>query len=92
MIKKRPFLGITHYQKLNVYTNCTLPVLRMSNCGAGEMTELWLRSRQSLMKKWTFSRQKRVIKIFYCRFVGKTGNLLECMLYGLEAVIHYSCG
>ena len=40
MIKKRPFLGITHYQKLNVNTNCTLPVLRMSNCGAGEMTEL----------------------------------------------------
>ncbi len=40
MIKKRPFLGITHYQKLNFYTNCTLLVLRMSNCGAGEMTEL----------------------------------------------------
>jgi len=40
MIKKRPFLGITHYQKLNVYTKCTLPVLRMSNRGAGEMTEL----------------------------------------------------
>ncbi len=40
MIKKRPFLGMTHYQKLNVYRNCTLPVPRMSNRGAGEMTEL----------------------------------------------------
>ncbi|CDL32424.1 hypothetical protein CSB66_2571 [Enterobacter hormaechei] len=40
MIKKRPFLGITHYQKQYVYTKCTFPVPRMSNRGAGEMTEL----------------------------------------------------
>lgn len=40
MIKKRLFLGITHYQKVNVYSNCTLPVPGMLDRGAGEMTKL----------------------------------------------------
>ncbi|AWF31159.1 hypothetical protein CSC19_4508 [Enterobacter hormaechei] len=43
-------------------------------------------------EKMNVFRAKKSDKNFYCRFVGKTGNLLECMLYGLEAVIHYSCG
>lgn len=43
-------------------------------------------------EKMNVFQAKKSDKNFYCRFVGKTGNLLKCMLYGLEAVIHYSCG
>ncbi|ADF62492.1 hypothetical protein EC036_13040 [Enterobacter cloacae] len=44
------------------------------------------------MNNATVDWQKLAIKIFCHRLVGKTGNLLSGSLYGLDAVIHYSCG
>jgi hypothetical protein len=44
------------------------------------------------MNDTTVYQQKKAIKNFCCRFVGKVGNLLSGGLHGLEAVIHYSCG